>query len=363
MYEQNFNPFAANVAVVKGYFKSGKVLALGILHLVSLCLTVFSYLANPLTSSLNSTLAQLEQLGMDTSDLYSYYPDSSFMESTFSASAISAILVSSVITILTAVAFIVIFSKSRSENPESSPIAGVGILHVLAVIAFVCSIVLTGILAFAYVIIFIAAFAAAGFSDSDTAPMVVVFLLIGLLLAAVMFLVIFTAASQKNYYGSVKRSLTTVQLQNKGAKAYGVINIIFAVFMGISMIGTVISTLTGPISLNVFLPLSSSVVSFVILIFDASLALGYARYINQYKFGYSSGAPADAYVPASPDAQNPYAQQPYSDGYNSYTAPPQQNPYSDGYTGAPAQPAPYCPHCGAPVDTSAPFCSNCGNKL
>ena len=356
MYEQQFNPYAANVDIVKGYFRSGKVLALGILYLISLGLSVATTLMQPVSVTLDRFIGLFDQLGIDSSELSSYY-SSAVTES--SASTVLSILFSSIITVLTAVAFIIIFAKSRSNDPESTPSGGIGILRVFSVIAFVLSIIVVVLIVIAFVIFIIAISSVNEYFDGDVQKATVFQVIAGLIVSLFIFLLLSFTGSQKNFYRSAKWSLTSVDLETTGSVAYGVYNIIFAIFMGISMIGSAITMITG-FSLFNLLSFLTVLVAFIILILTASLALGYNRYIKRQKYGYNDtpygGAPNG---PQDDNYRMPYGGSPqggYGDNYPNYNM-PQQNPsgyYDNGYS---------CPNCGAPIDGAAPFCPNCGTKL
>lgn len=360
MYEQRFNPFAANVEIVKGYFKSGKVLVLGILYLVSLGLSVATALLQPVSATLAQFTELFDQLGIDSSELSSYY-SSALSNST--AGTILTILISSITTILTTAAFFIIFAKSRSKDPASSPSGGIGILHVLSVISFVFAIIATVLTVILYVIMIIVLSSSNEYFNGDSQSATVFLVIAGFAVALFLFILISFTASQKNFYRSAKWSLTSVELQTSGAVAYGVYNIIFAVFSGLGLIGSVFTAFSS-FNLTSLLSLMSSIISFIILIFTASLALGYNSYIKRYKYGYNDApygsAPNDAYVPmGSGDYQPPYgapSQGDYRDSFTNYNM-PQDN--SSGYYGSSA----HCPNCGAPVNGTSPFCPNCGTKL
>ena len=182
-----------------------------------------------------------------------------------------------------------------------------------------------------------------------------------------MFLILFISyvSCQKNFYRSIKWSLNSVDLYRSGAAGYGVFNIIFAVFIGISL---TVSAITVIKSFNIsnLLVLISNLLSCLTAIMTAAFALGYNRYIKQAKYGYSdpyggsSGAP---YYPDDRGAQS-YGAQPYQN----YHVPPQQNmpPYNetpDNISAPEQETTAYCTNCGAEVKGNRPFCTNCGNKL
>lgn len=358
MYEQPFNPYASNVTIVKDYFKSGKVLFIGILYIISTVLSILSVITTPSSANYYEIMQLLEEMGIDASDASTYITSSS-------VSSVVAVLTSSVITVLTAVAFIILFAKSRSNNPNSNPKAGAGILHVLAVISFVCSIVITVFAVIFYLLVVVLGLALSDnyYGDSATAEATVVMVLVGILLAIVLFLLIFANAKRKNYYRSVKNSLSTVELQNTGATAWGVLCIIVSVFLGIAVLTTLISTLTSYITLSSILSLVTLMVTFVIEILDASIALGYSRHIKRHKFGYSSMPYNSGYVPGPTVPTYRNDQPTYYSGAQIPSDRPTV-PYNDSFSdyNAPVRPA-VCPNCGAPVDENSAFCGNCGTKL
>lgn len=413
MYEQPFNPFAANLAVVKGYFKSGKVLAVGVLYIVSAVLRIVSSLlaSNTVTSFFNDWFGVMDRMGFDVSDVPDeFYQMINQSSGIASASAVTSAIFSAVVTGLIAAGFILIYVKSRNEAPDASPKAGVTILYVFAMIEMILSIIaasLVGLVFLLLIVVLVIGYQSysGGFGGYNGTALIAVYLILFLICAVAMFYVLFTAINKKRFYGSVRQSLSTVELQNKGATPYGVMCIINAVFLGFSLLSSIASisslTMIGFSSGTVIaacLSMVTTVVGFVTLILTASIALGYKKYIDNMKYGYNGtpyggaqdAAPYNGYAPA-PNSQNPYAvpQQPapYNDGYaDGNSIPPQPAPYHDGAANpnnTPQQPAPYndgyvdgnsvppqqayaapvCPNCGAPIDPAAPFCGNCGVKL
>ena len=133
MYEQRYNPYSANVDILKGYLKGGRVLILGILHFLSLGLTAVTLVMNPLGNTVNDLMALLKNAGIDVSDYLSGYTTALSSSAVTAISWVFWIVVSSLFTLLTAIAFIVMFAKSRSTNPDSNPSSGAGILRVTEV--------------------------------------------------------------------------------------------------------------------------------------------------------------------------------------------------------------------------------------
>ncbi|MBQ6498858.1 MAG: zinc ribbon domain-containing protein, partial [Ruminococcus sp.] len=196
-------------------------------------------------------------------------------------------------------------------------------------------------------------------------------IIIAVLLLIIAAFLLFTAINKFRYYSSVRTSISSVTLQSGGAKPYGVMCVISAVFTAfgvLSSIGSLIffgnsgfSSLTG-VSLVTIL---GNILSFVIFVLDAKIALGYKKYIDEIMYGYNE----PTYGGTQPDAAPlpDYSRQDtVSTEQNPYSA-PQPKTYNDGFTQTsqpvdrPAAPA-VCPNCGAPTEGGA-FCGNCGTKL
>ena len=240
MYEKRYNPFAANVELVKGYLKSGKVLILGILHFLSLALTVVTMVLVPYDRSVSELMSAINSLGVNTSDFTSSI-QSLLSNGTFPI-VISAVL-SAIFTILTAIAFIVMFAKSRNTNPDSNPSSGASILRTLSMITFVCSIILAVIIVAAYVLFIVSISSVNDYFGGDAQQATITQVVIGIVVSLFLILFISYVSCQKNFYRSIKWSLNSVKLYHSGAAGYGVFNIIFAVFIGSSLIGSAITVI------------------------------------------------------------------------------------------------------------------------
>lgn len=456
MYEQPFNPFVKNQAAVKEYFKTPFTLLYGILQALSGVLSLIGIIL--LSTQAGDILAYIKDLGLYVLDEMKVSSDvkTGFLQefnaltpSTASSTVLSSL--SSVVIIgLIAAAIFMIYFKSRKADPASSPAAGFTILYVFALISLIAMIV--GVVAVfalcAFMIIFFAAMspqAAAEFSaELKNAPVfgdlvrqypelkqidssVMIGLTIGMMIACAVafFFVLFTAVNRVRYYHSVKKSLSTVELRNKGAHPYGVMCIVNAVFTALSLASS--ATLLYPphlrgksnplLGLTILLMLSTAV-SFGISVVEAKLALGYKKHIDKVKYGYNMpiqpaapyapfGAAPGGYYPVNQPQNNPYIrsappvtpapvspvtptpaepapdsadENAYADPYGSDAADvaevdtmldkladenaAQADVIADAPAQSPAaQAAPTCPLCGAEVDPSAPFCGNCGNRL
>lgn len=345
MYERRFNPYAANLAVIKGYFKSGRVLIMGILYILSAVLgaAVNIFTANVVNGYLFDVVLTY---------LRAYLPDEavegqmeqmkamagfSNMASTFIGIAVTALIAG-----LVAFAFFNIYVKSRSKSPESNPKTGITILYVLSLISFIMLII--------GLILIILGFAAGFYIvQAYSGPYSEVYNIVLIVCAAAVLLVmiyaLIAAGSQKSYYKSVKKSISTVELQNKGAGVFGVISVINTVFSGIMLAASALSFIAvlpsdfpvDPTGLRV-LSLCASAVMLLINLFNAMIALGYKKYIDGIKYGYN-GAPYDGigesiYIPAdnSDNPYNPDEPKTYDDNFARYDERPlNHKTYGDSF--------------------------------
>ena len=374
MYDAKFNPFAQNIAVVKEYFKKIPVLLLAIFQFLGTVLSVGVVIAVPtwITSFVSNMLAQTGgSVDPETQEMITNYMNFS------SSSSFFMNIPSLFIGILVAVAFLLIFLKSRSKNVNASPKAGVMILFVLSVIELVSTVIISVFLLLIGLGVFVGSATASSSSSSlNTENYTIAGLAVLLSLAVVIFMILFYSINKLRYYKSVKNSCSSIDLFSNGAGAYGVMNIILSVFVFFSMAGAVLSAilldlfddyLTHMLGYSLLahsdkgagvrvLLLTAAVMllSFVFLVLEASVALGYRKYIRRIKFGYT---PVD--VPEAP-YQPQAAPLQYSD--QGYPAPPtdavprQNTPPSYSQTSV-------CPACKAPIDAGAVFCPSCGHRL
>lgn len=410
MYEQPFNPYIKNLTVIKEYFKTPRVLTISISQAIAAVLSLISgvlislHMPDILRYVRASFLWACDQI-----DVTSTFREDILREidridaNSLSATVLSNGIVSLAIAFLIAAAFLILFLKSRSADPAASPKAGVMILYVFAILELIG--VILCIIGFAAIIAFLFILYAQGgnvngrwklpftqeylpFSMDATVMLVVAIgCTIALVICAILLLIM--AINRMRYYHSIKNSLTTVDLQRSGAKPYGVMCVIKAVLLGGAVLSAPSSLFASSpvqrpeiLTAVVIVTALAQAASCVAAIMEASLALGYKKYIDNAKYGYTGHpAPAAPYAPFPGGASFTPQSRPQPNPYMPPAPAPEpekpdrstDNAYADPYGAdasdastrqAPAQDAaPKCPFCGAEADLSAPFCSNCGKKL
>ena len=436
MYDQPYNPFAKNLAVVKDYFKKPATLALAVVRAIVIVLSLIGGII--FASQIHNYIFLAESMYGQVSSwsgLPAAFPGEIFdfaheSSSLLSAGAIASSILSEIIPALIVVALFILYFKSRNADPAASPKAGATILYVFAVIELVCLILACVVMVLSFVVLFwlyfqlkAGAFSSASFTigipyfDSVMRELRITdpnTLLIGICISLVlgvivMFFAFFVVINKKRFYGSIRKSIDTVELHSEGAKPFGVMCILGAIFSGFSALSLLSLLFTGtllfgrnsailtPLIIVAFL---ATVATCVALALEAKLALGYKRHIDDVKYGYSQhAAPAAApYAPfpagagyANPQNRpqnNPYIkQQPsvepeapaanaYQDAYGTDAPAPmipeepvveepvaEEPVVEEPVAEAPAAAVPTCPACGEEVDPSAPFCGNCGHRL
>ena len=387
MYEQPFNPYASNLAAVKNYFKKPRVLVIAIIYVLSAIVGVILSIttSGSVPGFLRDLVNYLDKMGINSgispADLESV---NGAVSQSSVISMLPSLIISAAVTLLIAVAFFIIYFKSRNESSESTPSAGVTIMYVLSIISLVFIIIgFIGMVASAAILMIFSGTVADSIGNSKVVDigggyqlnlngpaLGTALIIIAVLLLIIAAFLLFTAINKFRYYSSVRTSISSVTLQSGGAKPYGVMCVISAVFSAfgvLSSIGSLIffgnsgfSSLTG-VSLVTIL---GNILTFATLVIDAKIALGYKKYIDELMYGYNEptyggSQPAEAPLPE-------YRQDAVSTEQNPYSA-PQPAPYNDGFTQTsqpvdrPAAPA-VCPNCGAPTEGGA-FCGNCGTKL
>lgn len=384
--QQTFNPYEQNQLIVKSYFKKPIVLIIGIFTILS---AIVSVVISTLTATATSNIVSVFSSISNNMNIQSNEVLSELSKQMTGVSKIFSSVPSTLITLLSAVAFILIFIQSRSSNPKSVPNAGVGILHVIAIIKFVLSIIVAVLFGLLIAFLFVAVSLATSSSNEAGAAYIFVVIL-SVILAGIATLLITYSVSRAHFYKSVKLSLTSINLHTKGAKAYGVFNIVFAATNGLSLLWTALAiavfkagtrTVSGAMTMDqaniIFdslsdvyeLSLFTTALGLVMSILTAVVVLGYKKHIESYTNGYTSNAPnttqpymqqpyAPQAEPVQPDlSQQPYYQPPVS------PVPQTQQPQQSGQPQSPASPYSFCPNCGKKVGADDMFCNYCATKL
>lgn len=299
-------PLRDNNRIVKSYFRSGTVLFRGILQILYIGLYI----------GLNLIIAGIGKDIIAIATDYDYSVVSAY--DTGSVAALVSLFAAVIPLALIAVAYIMIYVKSRSESPDARPDGGITILNVFAIIELICTILLVigGIAA--TVILFVSQIRRANSQSGvryNYAPLILY--CVSIALSCILILVY--AIVYKRYIGSIGRTAKTDELRASGAKAYGVFTVLRAIGSAFGVIGAAALLIVNSrlpewlaqvnadaAAVNVAAYLSSkgtvfflllvltSVVIFVTQVVDARIAFGYSGHIRraeaeQYSSSYNSG--------------------------------------------------------------------------
>ena len=418
-YQNQMNmqiPVQNNLALVKGYFRKKTVLAVGIFTAILAAVEFISmfFITPAANNFLNNGILNGQYSNIE--DYLRILQDA--MSSGNYSSAIFSLLVSGLLV----AAFLIIYFKSKNPMPNANPRAGFTILQVFTIIQLVFICIAACFALFVIIIAFMMiAFGSASsttgngfrynfgsdyYASTDATLAVGVMVIVVLVFAVVFALLLMWSISAVRLVGSVKKTIDSPQVTVKGAKLFGVLNIVlgvlscfgafsslFAIF-GVNTQGVFSAPASSAFSAFAFLSFVSAACSSVYILLLGTLSLGYDKYIKNHlqsvqppmapTFRPVSGAP----VP--PPAGNPYQQQPL----NPYTqaqrpvspfppAPPvtpegiKEEPRAEEPADNPPEPAPAepadaeapvvskaaCPGCGHPVRGEDIFCERCGYKL
>lgn len=294
-----FNPFAQNVAIIKNYFKRKAVLVMAITFLLSILLSLVAIVL--LINMLPDLLAQ-------SNGLFRSGYSRSYSYSTSTLPAIYIIAIASIMPIIITgvlkfVSYILIYKKSNNPDPKSNPGAGFTILYVLSIIYLVVSCISSFILVITMFVMFfssIYSLTSTSYYSSQTSTIAALIVLM-IFCAALIFFLLFTAINELKYFKSIRQSMNSVELSRKGAKPTGVLRIIYTVslfsFLPLLILSLIIlfaSHQTGTYFSNTLILTIIDIilmsVEIVYYICAAKVALGYANYIDNIKFGYNGSS-------------------------------------------------------------------------
>lgn len=274
-----------NNHIIKGYFRSAAVLWRGILQILYAGLYIGLIL---IASSTARGIILITDSDYEVLKIYD----------TVNISVLVSSFVATVPFLLIAVAYIIIYAKSRNEAIESRPDAGITILNVFAIIELAGAILASIGMIAGIVLTFINEMSRTS-GSYDIVPLIASAAAGGIGCAVIIAI----AIVYKLYIGSVSKTARTTALLSKGAKAYGVFSVLRAIGAGFSVLSAVgilvvlrylpewfkttdvdqqISNYLAEKGAAFFLMLlAMAIVVFVMYILDAKIALGYAGYIRQ----------------------------------------------------------------------------------
>ena len=142
--QNNYNPYAQNIAIVKEYFKKPLVLVIGILYIVSI---VFSLIASvSMGSGLGDMYNDLfmytgayAEMTAEEAQIIEMFTNSGFMSTFMIVAMIPSILMIG----LYVLAYFLMYFKSKNPDPNASPKGGITILFVMSIISLIGIIFLT----------------------------------------------------------------------------------------------------------------------------------------------------------------------------------------------------------------------------
>ena len=417
-YQNQMNmqiPVQNNLALVKGYFRKKSVLAVGIISAILAVVELITiFFITPATSNILNNALLNGQYG----ELEDYFR---IIQNAMNSGSYGSAIFSLIISGLLVAAFLIIYFKSKNPLPNANPRAGFTILQVFTIIQLVLICLFSCLALFVIIIGFMMiAFGSAtsytGFNfrynfgdryytSTDATLAFAIMIFVVLIFAVVITLLLMWSISAVRLVGSVKKTIDTPQVTVKGAKLFGVLNIVFGVFscfgalssmfamFGTSTYGLYSYPASNAFSVVACLSFVSAVCSSVYMLLLGTLSLGYDKYIRNYlQTMQPPMAPpfqAAAGAPVPPPAGNPYQQ-----SVNPYTqerqpAPPfppapavkpkEQNeepkaeePAESAAETSTMEPAgaqspvenkAACPACGQPVRAEDIFCDRCGYKL
>lgn len=355
MYSQ-FDPYATNVKAIKGYFKNGKVLAVGIILLLG-ALSAAAYTAAACVSG----TAPLEGV------LTGYDSPAELFISGACLTGVSAAML-----LLFGIGFIKTRGQSRSD--KGSPKKVSGFLFAASVICLPLIICIIAYHAFLYRNIIKCVF-----TRGSIIP--------GAAFIAMYVICLLYAVSQICFFASVRRSMRSVELSSKGARFFGCMNVFIAIQNAILIVfpAALVFASSEKWDIYAWLLIAEIAVYAVAVIFHillASVSFGYHMYIEKMRSGYN-GAEYQGFESIAPVRRVETVKTRNTSG----EADLQKNPYADLFSAQPAQETqenerfddlfddtaatdsaetaaePVCPKCGGVVPEGSGFCNHCGEKL
>ena len=382
----NYNPYEQNSGLLKTFFSKPIVIILAAVGGVSALISIISFFMQ--IGTLDTTIRYYNY--MMGGQFASFYSNIKPLFIIFSICSIA-------MTIINALGYFLLYSKSKNPDPQSNPKAGSTLLWVISIISFVVTCILAVFLIIVAFILFIASGEVSRYEAS-------IMTTVGVAMIIVALVFFFYFLFQFRFFSSIHTSFSSVQIVSKSSVAFAVFSIIFCVFAFISLF-TSLDTATA-------MTVISGLLSIVNSVFLAVFALSYNSFVksvttganpiggfmpnngqfNPYNQNTNGQAPnmnmGYSYRPQQPPVndnnqfngqqyQNPYgsSQQPseadkayknpyFSQDFEEQTA----NSHNDIFNQNPVQPEEQaaqnkCPMCVAVHSGDDLFCGNCGARL
>ncbi|MBE6824504.1 MAG: zinc ribbon domain-containing protein [Ruminococcaceae bacterium] len=364
-FQTQFNPYQQNIAILKSYFRKPRLLTQGILYIASIVLSIASiFIMMPVMNEYINAIINMPQFKADMSATeFGFF--STFMSAYTNIVMTASIIPSVILMALTAAAFLIIYFKSKNNDPSSNPKAGVTILYVLSIIQLIPVIFMCLILALCIILLIIVAIVTNfdSYAQDDSYFLGIMAAIYTVVFGGMGAIFILYFINQVRYYKSILNGLSTVTLSHKGAGIYGVFSIIYGVYVifnGLSSFAVVpmFNAMAGAVPEMAFMTdlveIISPVITFsaitsalsgAISIMNAVIALGYKNHIKNITDGFGD-------ISTEQSAVMPVASAPYT---------------AQQQVSTPASPQsfqiPRCPQCNANVKADDIFCNTCGYKL
>lgn len=382
----NYNPYEQNSGLLKTFFSKPVVIILAAVGGVSALISIISFFMQ--IGTLDTTIRYYNY--MMGGQFASFYSNIKPLFIIFSICSIA-------MTIINALGYFLLYSKSKNPDPQSNPKAGSTLLWVISIISFVVTCILAVFLIIVAFILFIASGEVSRYEAS-------IMTTVGVAMIIVALVFFFYFLFQFRFFSSIHTSFSSVQIVSKSSVAFAVFSIIFCVFAFISLF-TSLDTATA-------MTVISGLLSIVNSVFLAVFALSYNSFVksvttganpiggfmpnngqfNPYNQNTNGQAPnmnmGYSYRPQQPPVndnnqfngqqyQNPYgSSQQSSDADKAYKNPyfsqdfeeQTANSQNDIFNQNPVQPEEQaaqnkCPMCGAVHSGDDLFCGNCGARL
>ncbi len=328
--QANFNQFEQNVSVLKSFFKKPIILILGILHTIFGACFLVSFALNHFLMS-----------------AFQFRPSFLFE------------LISIALYVPMAIGYVIIYIKSKDQNPDSSPMSGFKVLHITSIVKLLLSIatLLLAITSYNEITSAITDLLGDSFLGSLLAfiSTVILFVIITIITLTFIIILLFYIC-QIRFFANIKKNLTNIAITYKGAMLFSIFNIILAVLTAIAATGGLIEIFSGEAtySIRALLPNITLILSCVLFIANTIMALGYRKHVKRTIFGVNTidtelpvsliNEPVKIETPTNKTTEIP------TQNYKTYADLEQQNTSS-------------CPYCKANTTSDTIFCNSCGRKI